>query len=216
MFFARHKTETIKSSRAPAYDVNQRCVGIQCVVFRESLKSFMPGFGEAGLPKHRKRVWALLVNNLSLYFCFLYVNPFSTRNARLRSRLIATCHWLLPLSFLHSSLVSGDQPSHLSLLSSQFHCSKKTRMWLMTSDGDYKSTSVYVTLISFNFHLKDLKFLSFFFQTQTEAWWMLYKPTMFFLFWLDIILDPVSFSVSPVPVSLSSSFLVYVSLLFSF
>lgn len=163
MFFARHKTETIKSSRAPAYDVNQRCVGIQCVVFRESLKSFMPGFGEAGLPKHRKRVWALLVNNLSLYFCFLYVNPFSTRNARLRSRLIATCHWLLPLSFLHSSLVSGDQPSHLSLLSSQFHCSKKTRMWLMTSDGDYKSTIVYVTLISFNFHLKDLKILSFFF-----------------------------------------------------
>lgn len=99
-------------------------------------------------------------------FAFFTSILFSTRNASLRSRLIATCHRLLPLSLLRCSLVSGEQPSLLSLLSSQFHRSKKTRM---TSDSDCKSTSVSVTLISYNFHSKDLKILFFFFQ-----------PTMFF------------------------------------
>lgn len=119
-------------------------------------------------------MWALLVNNLSLYFCFLYVDPFSTRNASLRSRLIATCHRLLPLSLLRCSLVSGEQPSLLSLLSSQFHRSKKTRM---TSDSDCKSTSVSVTLISYNFHSKDLKIHFFFFPTNhvfSCSDWILY------------------------------------------
>lgn len=145
-------------------------------------------------------MWALLVNNLSLYFCFLYVDPFSTRNASLRSRLIATCHRLLPLSLLRCSLVSGEQPSLLSLLSSQFHRSKKTRM---TSDSDCKSTSVSVTLISYNFHSKDLKILFFFFQ-----------PTMFFPVLIGYYIGSCFLQCACSPVLMFSRvFLVYVSLL---
>lgn len=145
-------------------------------------------------------MWALLVNNLSLYFCFLYVDPFSTRNASLRSRLIATCHRLLPLSLLRCSLVSGEEPSLRSLLSSQFHRSKKTRM---TSDSDCKSTSVSVTLISYNFHSKDLKILFFFFQ-----------PTMFFPVLIGYYIGSCFLQCACSPVLMFFRvFLVYVSLL---
>lgn len=149
-------------------------------------------------------MWALLVHNLSLYFCFLYVDPFSTRNASLRSRLIATCHRLLPLSLLRCSLVSGEQPSLLSLLSSQFHRSKKTRM---TSDSDCKSTSVSVTLISYNFHSKDLKIHFFFFFPTNHV----FSCSDWILYW---ILFPSMCSCACSPVLMFSRvFLVYVSLL---